>query len=277
MLGVIMSDLISKIFEILPEWVKWAISILTVLGVGLAFGSIIYTILKYANAVDKESRVFDLSKQNKQLSEENRQIRYFSTLLKTNFELLEEIIPTLENQIDRITEVWDDDSQEVKKQRVSEVYDVFSDAVQRYIDVLTSEFNSENKCRISVWGLNKEESEDKLNIIARSATFLRSSNRELDINNSIAGRAFRKGTKQLSKHLESDPDWEKYLLDSRYKSISAFPIQGEKVVTIDYKNVPTEVEECLSELIVNGLDNIYSRISKVRIYLNVIEGGSKDE
>lgn len=277
MLGVIMSDLISKIFEILPEWAKWAISILTVLGVGLAFGSIIYTILKYANAVDKESRVFDLSKQNKQLSEENRQIRYFSTLLKTNFELLEEIIPTLENQIDRITEVWDDDSQEVKKQRVSEVYDVFSDAVQRYIDVLTSEFNSENKCRISVWGLNKEESEDKLNIIARSATFLRSSNRELDINNSIAGRAFRKGTKQLSKHLESDPDWKKYLLDSRYKSISAFPIQGEKVVTIDYKNVPTEVEECLSELIVNGLDNIYSRISKVRIYLNVIEGGSKDE
>ena len=277
MLGVIMSDLISKIFEILPEWAKWAISILTVLGVGLAFGSIIYTILKYANAVDKESRVFDLSKQNKQLSEENRQIRYFSTLLKTNFELLEEIIPTLEHHIDRITEVWDDDSQEVKKQRVSEVYDVFSDAVQRYIDVLTSEFNSENKCRISVWGLNKEESEDKLNIIARSATFLRSSNRELDINNSIAGRAFRKGTKQLSKHLESDPDWEKYLLDSRYKSISAFPIQGEKVVTIDYKNVPTEVEECLSELIVNGLDNIYSRISKVRIYLNVIEGGSKDE
>lgn len=277
MLGVIMSDLISKIFEILPEWAKWAISILTVLGVALAFGSIIYTILKYANAVDKESRVFDLSKQNKQLSEENRQIRYFSTLLKTNFELLEEIIPTLENQIDRIIEVWDDDSQEVKKQRVSEVYDVFSDAVQRYIDVLTSEFNSENKCRISVWGLNKEESEDKLNIIARSATFFRSSNRELDINNSIAGRAFRKGTKQLSKHLESDPDWEKYLLDSRYKSISAFPIQGEKVVTIDYKNVPTEVEECLSELIVNGLDNIYSRISKIRIYLNVIEGGSKDE
>ena len=277
MLGVIMSDLISKIFEILPEWAKWAISILTVLGVALAFVFIIYTIWKYANAVDKESRVFDLSKQNKQLSEENRQIRYFSTLLKTNFELLEEIIPTLENQIDRITEVWDDDSQEVKKQRVSEVYDVFSDAVQRYIDVLTSEFNSENKCRISVWGLNKEESEDKLNIIARSATFLRSSNRELDINNSIAGRAFRKGTKQLSKHLESDPDWEKYLLDSRYKSISAFPIQGEKVVTIDYKNVPTEVEECLSELIVNGLDNIYSRISKVRIFLNIIERGLKDE
>ena len=277
MLGVIMSDLISKIFEILPKKAKWAISILTVLGVALAFASIIYTIWKYAKAVDKESRVFDLSKQNQQLLEENRQIRYFSTLLKTNFELLEEIIPTLENQIDRIIEVWDDDSQEVKKQRISEVYDVFSDAVQRYIDVLTSEFNSENKCRISVWGLNKEESEDKLNIIARSATFLRSSNRELDINNSIAGRAFRKGTKQLSKHLESDPDWEKYLLDSRYKSISAFPIQGEKVVTIDYKNVPTEVEECLSELIVNGLDNIYSRISKVRIYLNVIEGGSKDE
>jgi hypothetical protein len=143
--------------------------------------------------------------------------------------------------------------------------------------VLTSEFNSENKCRISVWGLsNKEGSEDKLNIIARSATFLRSSNRELDINNSIAGRAFRKGTKQLSKHLESDPDWEKYLLDSRYKSISAFPIQGEKVVTIDYKNVPTEVEERLSELIVNGLDNIYSRISKIRIFLNVIEGELND-
>lgn len=119
-----MSDLISKSFEILPGWAKWAISMLTVLGVALAFVSIIYTILKYANAVDKESRVFDLSKQNKQLSEENRQIRYFSILLKNNFELLEEIIPTLENQIDRIIEVWDDDNQEVKKQRVSEVYDV---------------------------------------------------------------------------------------------------------------------------------------------------------
>lgn len=256
-----MSNLISEIFKSLPNWARMTISVITVIGVALAFGLIIYTIWRYAQAVDKESRVFNLSKQNQQLLEENRQIRYFSTLLKTNFELLEEIIPTLENQIDRIIEVWDDDSKEVKTQRISEIYDVFSDAVQRYIDVLTSEFNSENK----------------LNIIARSATFLRSSNRELDINNSIAGRAFRKGTKQLSKHLESDPDWEKYLLDSRYKSISAFPIQGEKVVTIDYKNVPTEVEERLSELIVNGLDNIYSRISKVRIFLNIIEGDLKDE
>ncbi|MFS9241422.1 hypothetical protein [Streptococcus infantis] len=272
-----MSDLISQIFEILPEKAKWAISIITVLGVALAFGFIIYTIWKYARAVDKESRVFDLSKQNQQLLEENRQIRYFSTLLKTNFELLDEIIPTLEIQISRIQDVWYSNNQEAKKKCVDEVYDVIIDAVQRYIDVLTSEFNSENKCRISVWGLsNKEGSEDKLNIIARSATFLRSSNRELDINNSIAGRAFRKGTKQLSKHLESDPDWEKYLLDSRYKSISAFPIQGEKVVTIDYKNVPTEVEERLSELIVNGLDNIYSRISKIRIFLNVIEGELND-
>ena len=278
MLGAIMSDLISQIFANLPDWARVLISGITVVGVALVFGFIIYTIWKYAQAVDKESRVFNLSKQNQQLLEENRQIRYFNTLLKTNFELLEEIIPTLENQIDRIIEVWDDDSKEVKTQRISEVYDVFSDAVQRYIDVLTSEFNSENKCRISVWGLsNKEGSEDKLNIIARSATFLRSSNRELDINNSIAGRAFRKGAKQLSKHLESDPDWEKYLFDSRYKSISACPIQGEKVVTIDYKNVPTEVEERLSELIVNGLDNIYSRISKVKIFLNVIEGGLKDE
>lgn len=273
-----MSNLISEIFKSLPNWARMTISVITVVGVALAFVLIIYTIWKYARAVDKESRVFDLSKQNQQLLEENRQIRYFITLLKTNFELLDEIIPSLEIQISRIQDVWYSNNQEAKKKCVDEVYDVIIDAVQRYIDVLTSEFNSENKCRISVWGLsNKEGSEDKLNIIARSATFLRSSNRELDINNSIAGRAFRKGTKQLSKHLESDPDWEKYLLDSRYKSISAFPIQGEKVVTIDYKNVPTEVEECLSELIVNGLDNIYSRISKVRIYLNVIEGDSKDE
>lgn len=272
-----MSNLISEIFKSLPNWARMTISVITVVGVALAFVLIIYTIWKFARAVDKESRVFDLSKQNQQLLEENRQIRYFSTLLKTNFELLDEIIPTLEIQISRIQDVWYSNNQEAKKKCVDEVYDVIIDAVQRYIDVLTSEFNSENKCRISVWGLsNKEGSEDKLNIIARSATFLRSSNRELDINNSIAGRAFRKGTKQLSKRLESDPDWEKYLLDSRYKSISAFPIQGEKVVTIDYKNVPTEVEERLSELIVNGLDNIYSRISKIRIFLNVIEGELND-
>lgn len=277
MLGAIMSELISQIFANLPDWARIIISVLTVVGVALVFVFIIYTIWKYANAVDKESRVFNLSKQNQQLLEENRQIRYFNTVLKTNFELLEEIILTLEDQIVRIIEV-SDDSKEKKIERINEVYDVLIAAVQRYIDVLTSEFNSENKCRISVWGLsNKEGSEDKLNIIARSATFLRSSTRELDINNSIAGRAFRKRTKQLSNHLESDPDWEKYLLDSRYKSISAFPIQGEKVVTIDYKNVPTEVEERLSELIVNGLDNIYSRISKVIIFINMIEGGLKDE
>ena len=277
MLGAIMSELISQIFANLPDWARIIISVLTVVGVALVFVFIIYTIWKYANAVDKESRVFNLSKQNQQLLEENRQIRYFNTVLKTNFELLEEIILTLEDQIVRIIEV-SDDSKEKKIERINEVYDVLIAAVQRYIDVLTSEFNSENKCRISVWGLsNKEGSEDKLNIIARSATFLRSSTRELDINNSIAGRAFRKRTKQLSNHLESDHDWEKYLLDSRYKSISAFPIQGEKVVTIDYKNVPTEVEERLSELIVNGLDNIYSRISKVIIFINMIEGGLKDE
>ena len=109
-----MSDLISQIFANLPDWARVLISGLTVVGVALVFGFIIYTIWKYAQAVDKESRVFNLSKQNQQLLEENRQIRYFNTLLKTNFELLEEIILTLENQIDRIIEVWDDDSKEVK-------------------------------------------------------------------------------------------------------------------------------------------------------------------
>lgn len=122
-----MSDLISEIFKSLPNWARMTISVLTVVGVALAFGFIIYTIWKYAHAVDKESKVFDLSKQNQQLLEENRQIRYFSTLLKTNFELLDEIIPTLEIQISQIQDVWYSNNQEAKTKCVDEVYDVITD------------------------------------------------------------------------------------------------------------------------------------------------------
>lgn len=110
-----MSNLISEIFKSLPNWARMTISVITIVGVALAFVLIIYTIWKYARAVDKESRVFDLSKQNQQLLEENRQIRYFSTLLKTNFELLDEIILTLEIQTSRIQDVWYSNNQEAKK------------------------------------------------------------------------------------------------------------------------------------------------------------------
>lgn len=265
-----MSELLSIIFQNIPSWAQFIISIITIIGVFVAFGLVIYTIWKYARAIDRESKVFDLSKQNQKLFKENQQINYFNSVLSANFELLEEILPTLEMQIDKIFEVWKDDVPIPDKQkRIDEIKNIFFDSIQRYIDVLTSEFNSHgNKCRISVWKLVNDE---KLKIIARSSTFLRSSNRELSINNSIVGRAYRKGIKQLSKHLDSDPDWEKYLIDSRYKSISAFPIQNETVISVDYKNVPTVVEERLTELIVNGLDNIFSKISKVSIYLEIIE------
>ena len=52
-----MSELISQIFANLPDWARIIISVLTVVGVALVFVFIIYTIWKYANAVDKESRV----------------------------------------------------------------------------------------------------------------------------------------------------------------------------------------------------------------------------
>ena len=101
-----MDNIINSILSELPEWAKVTIAIISIIGVSIAFIFIIYTIWKFAKAVDKESKVFDLSKQNQKLLEENRQIRYFSTLLKTNFELLDEIIPTLEIQISRIQDVF---------------------------------------------------------------------------------------------------------------------------------------------------------------------------
>lgn len=110
-----MDNIINSILSELPEWAKVTIAIISIIGVSIAFIFIIYTIWKFAKAVDKESKVFDLSKQNQKLLEENRQIRYFSTLLKTNFELLDEIIPTLEIQISRIQDVWNDTNQEAKK------------------------------------------------------------------------------------------------------------------------------------------------------------------
>ncbi|NQN49334.1 hypothetical protein HPA16_03070 [Streptococcus suis] len=272
-----MNKLLTEIFKILPDWARIIIAVVTLIAILIVFAMIIYTIWKYANAVDKESKVFDLSKQNQELLEENRKIKYFNNFLETYFELLEEILPTLEVQVESIFDVWDDEiSQEDKRVRVNEVHNIFNNSIQRYIDVMTSEFTSTNKCRISVWYCPSEE-ENILKILARSSTFLRTSSRKLNIDNSIAGRAFRKGKKQFSKSLDVDPDWEKYLQDSRYQSISAFPIDGNRVVSIDYKFVPTELDDKLSELIVSGLDNIFSRIAKVSIYLDIIEKEIADE
>ena len=189
--------------------------------------------------------------------------------METNFELLDEIYITLEEQIDRIFDVLESEDTS-KKILVKEIQDVFTNAIQRYIDVLTSEFSSENKCRISIWRVSKDN-DSKLNIVARSSSFLRSSTLELDVNNSIAGRALRKKIKQFSKKLDSDPDWTKYFQESHYKAISAFPLIDEKVVTIDYKNVPTNVEDRLSELIVDGISNILHRISHVEIFISILE------
>lgn len=271
---------IEQLFNNIHEWAKLIVSLLVIIFCGLALVLFIKGIWKYINAIDKESRVFNVLGENEKLRREVNRIPLINNFLETKFLLLSDIMSTFEGLEQSIYELIakapdntsDQSEQEAwqieKREQIDVVNQFFVKSVQRYIDAMSGEFSVQNRCRITIW-IHRN---NQLEVLTRSSNFTTNPNYPiLKLNHSIAGRAFRKSEKQYSKNLKEDPDYFGGDGQKRYVAINAFPLEHNKVITIDFNKETDELQDFLSDDIASGLSYIYSRIDKLDFLLDLLD------
>lgn len=275
-----MDKFIEEIFKILPEWAKIIITIATILVAIVILVLVIRGIWKFTNAIDKESRVFKVLEENERLRIEADRIPLINNFLETKFLLLSAIMSTfdvleqsiyklIDNEPDNTADQSEQDAWQIKKKEQIDVLNqFFVKSVQHYIDAMSGEFSVQNRCRITIW-IHRN---NQLEVLTRSSNFTKNPNYPtLKLDHSIAGRAFRKSEKQYSKNLKEDPDYFGGNGQKRYVAINAFPLEHNKVITIDFNKETDELQDFLSDDIASGLSYIYSRIDKLDFLLDILD------
>lgn len=98
---------------------------------------------------------------------------------------------------------------------------------------------------MSLWALRIEKDKKPvLQSFYRSANYTsyKTDTKYLPIDDSIAGRAFRKEKEEFVYDLENDPDWHGFSGKQTYSAILAIPIKNFGVLTVDFSNKPSEHE-----------------------------------
>lgn len=270
---------IEQLFNNIHEWAKLVVSLLAIIFCALALVLFIKGIWKYINAIDKESRVFKVLEENERLRIEADKIPLINNFLEIKFSFLSDVMNVfddLENGIYRLLANEPDNTanqfvkakwQRDKNEHVEKIDKFLPNSAQRYIDVMSSELSVQNRCRITIW----IHENNQLKVLTRSSNFTTDPYYPtLPLDHSVAGRAYRKSEKQYSKNLKQDPDYFGGEGQTRYVAINAFPLEDNKVITIDFNKKTDELQDHLSDDIASGLSYIYSRIDKLRFLLGIL-------
>ncbi|WP_138859465.1 GAF domain-containing protein [Exiguobacterium mexicanum] len=194
---------------------------------------------RFSKNMDKEDRGIELSKQNTELTRQvadinNEQSHFYSAVQSLN-----SYISNFNSLLNYHTTNRGHFLPEHAEQSLADLHQASS------ITLLSihNEISTSNKSRVSYWVYNDETGQ--LDSIMRSTNFTsnasRDTSRTLDINLSIAGRAFRKKEMQFVSNLNIDPDWSTFSTNQKYESILAVPVADFGVVTIDFSTPPNEI------------------------------------
>lgn len=261
-----------------PSWVQISIFIICLLGLITVFIFFILGAYRFATAVNKESKAFDLSKMNQDLVKENEKLKddlqksvNLIKSLSNVMEISNKQLTILHNStFDKILDSWvEEDSTLLVKTQFFFLKNM-SDIIYSSLNLAANEVNYQNRGRLSLWSLDNNN-EDYLEKIYRSVQFEYSKDetKNLNIHESIAGRAFRTKNDQIVLDLTTDPDWNN--INNTYKAITAYPIGESRVLTIDFKEVPNEKELDFIKQISLHIDYLYIYRDNLYDLMNVIE------
>lgn len=259
-------NLIKRLVDDSPTFIKMIIYGIIVLGIITVFSFIIAGSYKFMKSVDKESRALDLSRDNRDLS---------NKLLKIEKEN-EEIIEFLEMLHVYLSKVKSTISDMKRSDYNMEGYQADTGRlISDFINLLSNKICVGNHSRVSLWVVDHESTsetdEEELKVLYRSSNFPYNDSKSkcLSLNESIAGRAYRKKKPQFSCDLKNDPDWEKYSFKT-YSEIFAFPINTDYILTIDFKKKTRFMDRVVAQTSADQLSYIYEMIEYLET-VNIID------
>lgn len=248
----IMETVIIEWFKRLPDWAFVASSVIFLILLGIITYFISLATKKYADAVGQENRIITLQEENKNIFLENQV--YSSSTAQLQTVLMNS--RTFVNSLNRLSTTENPP---------------YDSLIQRVIEGLASDVkaNGGERHRCGFW----IELQDKgvLSLLNGSAGFSESyiDKRTLDINNSIAGRCFRKKQSINLPDVTIDTDWSSADSSGSYKALICIPVGLWGVITIDAKKPMEEnallIGEFYSSIIEGIFDDFMSRITSETI------------
>lgn len=272
-------------------WLQVLITILLIMFIFISLTSILLLLRKFYLKMNAENKVLEIARENTNLSKEmiiinNQQILYQKQLQKiyNRFTLdsikIDKISKKINSEIDDPFYLYNPSHTDIESsvdpnEVTSEIFKNKSiehilfktSIIKDNINYLSHILSEDNFVRISVWQnddavvvSNVNFKDVKLTEKIRSSNFLSNNNKkELGINQSIAGRVYRTGEKQIVNNVISDPDWKKSE-KSEYISILGFPLYDDKVITFDFEDKITLTEEYIVSIASLLLSNLIQNI-----------------
>lgn len=225
-----MGDLAKVVFEYIPNWGIWVITIVVIITfIGLC-ATIWWNLAKtYKNDTRKED-ILKLKSEKEALKSkldlDNQEIARFKRVIKNS-----------ENFLNKYKEL-----------RMRKSTDNSFEIVRQIIEKLEGDLrlNSNNEHRVCYWVADLNENKLKSTFSSISFQATHSEEKKLDINNSIAGRAFRRKVSIVTPDISNDPDGSMGA-PKNYISVIAIPIEGFGVLTIDAKEEISEYLTVIAE------------------------------
>ena len=234
-----METIIIEWFKRLPDWAFTASTIIF-LGILIVIAYFISVGTKrYADAAGKENRLVGLQDEHRDLIIQKNKYVSEATQLQT-------VLMNSRSFINSLNELSNTDNP-------SHTF-----LIQRIVEGLASDIKSQggDRHRCGFWIAEN----GVLTLTSGSAGFPESyiGNRELDINNSIAGRCFRKKQSINIPDVTIDNDWSSVDSSNSYKALICIPVMSWGVITIDAKEPMGENALLIGELYSTIIEGIFN-------------------
>ncbi|WP_342441148.1 GAF domain-containing protein [Lysinibacillus sp. FSL K6-0075] len=246
-----METVIKSILEVVPGW---SITILAIIIIIMVVGIAIliwWTLFKTVKVALKDNT-------EKSLKEDIR-------LLTDEKAILESHVARMENIVSHARSFTNSYNKLINGESTS-----FEAVIQRMIESLSNDIKMtpKNGHRSGFW-LYDEEGEDGpcLKLLYGSSAFPDTyfGERRLGINNSVAGRSYRKNKIEQIDDVHNDPDWATENSTSKYQAILCIPISGYGVLTVDSNEAITEHIRIIVELYAVLIEGVFEAFQRYEI------------
>lgn len=227
-------------FTEMPSWFFFIASIIILIGLSAATLWIALGTRRFADSLGKEKRLYDLQEQVHKLSNENEYNKNVSLKLLNVIDNSRLFLNTINGE--------DFSGYNIPLN------------IQRIIEGLAADVKTRagEKHRAGFW---VEDEEQLLKLIHGSSGFPDHyiGNRKLGMNDSIAGRCFRKNTIINCPDVNDDHDYEKS--DNDYVSLICVPVGLLGVLTVDGKIPFDKSAESIAELYASILESMITHLT----------------
>lgn len=241
----------TYLFTETPEWFIVTVSIIFIVSFVFCNVFLILGIKRLSDNLGREKKIYDLQKEIHELKYNNNLNKDIASNLLTVLNNSRQLIDTLKEFLSKLN-----NSTTIEMDTSAGYIGMY---IQNIIENLAADVKTTagERHRCGFWLFDDEK--EILKLIQGSSGFPGHyiGNRELEYNNSIAGRCLRKKELINRSNVKHDPDYASSESESGYKSLICVPIGKFAVLTLDGYNPLDKNVESIAELYASILETLY--------------------